>query len=148
MPQIPQPDITHLKQSTDLVKLIRSHNIKLRKRGNTYKGHCPFHDDKKTPSFSVNPEQNLWHCFGCDEGGDAIRFIEKIDKVTFPEAVARLRAEKTTKNKSKVVTQSPRPKPGHTPTPAQRSILLSSISEYYQKRLKQSPEALNYLQTS
>lgn len=53
------------------------------------KGLCPFHDEK-TPSFHVRPHVNRWHCFGCGEGGDAISFIERIEHVTFVEAIELL----------------------------------------------------------
>jgi DNA primase len=152
MPQIPQPDITHLKQTTDLVALIKSHNIKLRKTGNTYKGHCPFHDDKKTPSLTVNPSEELWHCFGCDSGGDAIRFVEKIDNVSFPTAIATLMAKapkkavnkKKTGKTSKASNTNKLNQPNEAAeqtepviTPAQRTKLLTHICDYYQQQLKQ-----------
>lgn len=53
------------------------------------KGLCPFHDEK-TPSFHVRPHVNRWHCFGCGEGGDAISFIERIEHVSFVEAIELL----------------------------------------------------------
>jgi DNA primase len=59
--------------------------------GGSLKGLCPFHDEK-TPSFNVTPARGLWYCFSCGEGGDAIKFIEKIDGLTFTEAVERLAA--------------------------------------------------------
>jgi len=86
---IDQEEINTIKQNVDLVSLIKPRGIKLRKNGKGYKGCCPFHEETK-PSFSVNPEQNLWNCFGCDKGGDVIRFIELIDQVDFKEAVNRL----------------------------------------------------------
>jgi DNA primase len=59
--------------------------------GGSLKGLCPFHDEK-TPSFNVTPARGLWYCFSCAEGGDVIRFIEKIDQLSFAEAVERLAA--------------------------------------------------------
>lgn len=82
-------DIYRIKESVDLVALVRSRGIDLTKNGKGYKGICPFHEDDD-PSFSVNPDRNLWNCFGCGTGGDAIRFVELIDKVDFKEAVRRL----------------------------------------------------------
>ena len=76
-------------KGVDLVPLIRSRGIELKKNGKGYVGLCPFHAEA-TPSLSVNPAKNLWQCFGCGIGGDAIRFVELFDKVTFPEAVEKL----------------------------------------------------------
>src|ERR1700712_3383359 len=52
-------------------------------------GLCPFHDEKR-PSFGVSPSSNLFHCFGCGEGGDVITFVRKLDDLSFPEAVEQL----------------------------------------------------------
>ena len=57
--------------------------------GGSLKGLCPFHDEK-TPSFNVTPTRGLWYCFSCTEGGDVIRFVQRIDNLTFAEAVERL----------------------------------------------------------
>jgi len=59
--------------------------------GGSLKGLCPFHDEK-TPSFNVTPARGLWYCFSCAEGGDVIRFVQKIDNLTFTEAIERLAA--------------------------------------------------------
>lgn len=61
----------------------------LRRSGREYLGLCPFHSEK-TPSFSVNEEKGVFHCFGCGESGDLIRFIEKIEGISFLEALALL----------------------------------------------------------
>ena len=57
--------------------------------GDSLKGLCPFHDEK-TPSFNVTPARGLFYCFSCSEGGDVIKFVQKIDGLTFIEAVERL----------------------------------------------------------
>jgi DNA primase len=57
--------------------------------GGSLKGLCPFHDEK-TPSFNVTPARGLWYCFSCSEGGDVIRFVQRIDSLAFGEAVERL----------------------------------------------------------
>ena len=59
--------------------------------GGSLKGLCPFHDEK-TPSFNVTPARGLWYCFSCAEGGDVIKFVQKIDSLGFTEAVERLAA--------------------------------------------------------
>ena len=59
--------------------------------GGSLKGLCPFHDEK-TPSFNVTPARGLWYCFSCAEGGDVIKFVQRIDSLAFAEAVERLAA--------------------------------------------------------
>ena len=59
--------------------------------GGSLKGLCPFHDEK-TPSFNVTPARGLWYCFSCTEGGDVIKFVQRIESLSFAEAVERLAA--------------------------------------------------------
>jgi DNA primase len=59
--------------------------------GGSLKGLCPFHEEK-TPSFNVTPARGLWYCFSCTEGGDVIKFVQRIDSLGFAEAVERLAA--------------------------------------------------------
>jgi len=89
MPKIPESEIEHIKQSVDLVALCRSREIKLKKVGKNYIGRCPFHEEDNA-SFIVTPGKNLWNCFGCDLGGNNIQFVQRMDKISFPEAVAKL----------------------------------------------------------
>jgi hypothetical protein len=69
----------------NLLRVVESAGVTLRRSGREYVGLCPFHVEK-TPSFAVNPEKNLWHCFGCGAGGNAITFVMKMDGVSFKEA--------------------------------------------------------------
>jgi DNA primase len=81
-----------LKQQADIVRIIGEY-VKLRKSGaQNYQGLCPFHQEK-TPSFSVHATNQFFHCFGCGVSGDVFTFVQKIENITFPEAV-RLIAEK------------------------------------------------------
>jgi len=70
------------------VEIISAH-VALRKAGKNFQGLCPFHNEK-TPSFSVNPERQVWKCFGCGEGGDVFKFVQKVDNLTFPQAIEQL----------------------------------------------------------
>jgi DNA primase len=78
-------EVEELKSRADIHSVISGY-IKLKRTGRNYTGLCPFHKEK-TPSFTVDTSKQLYHCFGCGEGGDVIRFIEKIENMEFIEAV-------------------------------------------------------------
>ncbi len=92
MPQVKQDAVQEIKDRLDLVDLISEH-LRLQKAGRDLKGLCPFHQEK-TPSLYVSPEKQLWHCYGCQKGGDHFTFIQDIEHVDFRGAL-RLLAEKT-----------------------------------------------------
>src|SRR5438045_7171985 len=75
-----------VKQQADIVRIVGDY-VKLKKAGaQNYSGLCPFHSEK-TPSFSVHATRQFYHCFGCGLSGDVFSFVQKIENVTFPEAV-------------------------------------------------------------
>lgn len=80
--------LEEIRERCDLVEIVSAH-VALRKTGRTFVGLCPFHNEK-TPSFHVNPERQIWKCFGCGEGGDVFKFVQKVDNLTFPQAVEQL----------------------------------------------------------
>lgn len=84
-------DVEAIKARLNIVSVL-SRYMTLTKSGSRYKGRCPFHKDD-TPSLYVDPEKGLWHCFGCGAGGDMFGFVMKIERISFPEALARLGAE-------------------------------------------------------
>lgn len=71
--------------TADIVDIV-GESVRLKKTGNSYKGLCPFHGEK-TPSFSVNPEKNLFYCFGCGAGGNSITFVSRFHNLSFSDAV-------------------------------------------------------------
>lgn len=79
---IDKSEIEQIKQTTKIEEYIRSQGIKLRKKGKQYFGQCPFHQDS-TPSMSVDPQKQLWNCFGCQQGGDIYEFVMKLKSVDF-----------------------------------------------------------------
>jgi len=89
MALFPASFIDDLKSHADIVQVVQERGVQLRRSGTAWKGLCPFHGEK-TPSFQVNGDKGFFHCFGCGVGGDAIKFVELFDKVTFPEAVRQL----------------------------------------------------------
>jgi len=89
---IPSSDVKEqIRDATDIVALV-GEKVSLRRAGRSWKGLCPFHAEK-TPSFTVNPERQVWHCFGCGKGGDVFAWVTELEKVPFPEAL-RLLAER------------------------------------------------------
>ena len=85
---LPKEVIEEIRLGTDLVKLI-GEVVSLKRSGSNFSGRCPFHDEK-TPSFSVSPGKQLYHCFGCSEGGTAITFMMKYYHLPFMDAVQKL----------------------------------------------------------
>lgn len=81
-------DVDLIKQKIDVVAFIKEY-MPLLPAGSNFKGRCPFHQEK-TPSFMVSPERQSWHCFGCGEGGDVIKFLEKQENLSFIEALRKL----------------------------------------------------------
>jgi DNA primase len=88
MALISSDSVDRVKQAADIVEVISAHTD-LRRQGARYVGLCPFHDER-TPSFSVEPQEKLYHCFGCGVGGDVIKFVEEKDGLNFAEAVELL----------------------------------------------------------
>lgn len=86
--RIPEETIAKIKDETDITELVASY-IKLERRGRNYVGLCPFHDEK-TPSFSVSPDKQIAHCFGCKKGGNVFQFLMEIESMSFHEAAAKL----------------------------------------------------------
>ena len=81
-------DVARVRESTNLVELVGEH-VALKRVGRRFQGLCPFHNEK-TPSFSINPELGVFHCFGCQASGDAITFVREIDHLDFVGAVEQL----------------------------------------------------------
>src|SRR5690349_14490557 len=87
--RIKAEDVALVKERSSIEDVVREH-VTLRPAGpGSMKGLCPFHDEK-SPSFNVRPAVGAWHCFGCGEGGDVISFVQKVEHLTFTEAIERL----------------------------------------------------------
>jgi len=85
MARIRAEDIDALRERASIVELASGYSNLKKTGGHTFKGLCPFHSEK-TPSFTVDEAKGLWHCFGCQEGGDVYRFVEKVESLPFSEA--------------------------------------------------------------
>jgi len=133
-----------LKQQADIVRIVGDY-VRLKKAGaQNYSGLCPFHGEK-TPSFSVHATRQFYHCFGCGASGDVFSFVQKIENITFPEAV-RLVAQKMGVPLPKVAYSSP-----EEARDAKHRIALLEIQEaacvFFQDCLKrpEGTEAREYL---
>lgn len=85
---IPQEILDEIVARCDIVSVINEY-VPLKRRGSNYQGLCPFHNEK-TPSFSVSPAKQIFHCFGCGKGGNVFRFVMEIEGISFVEAVEKL----------------------------------------------------------
>jgi len=83
-----ESQVSEVRGRSSILEVVSDH-VSLKKTGKNYKGLCPFHSEK-TPSFMVNEEKQIYHCFGCGEGGDVFNFLMKVGHFTFPEALEEL----------------------------------------------------------
>ena len=130
---IDNASIESLKNSIDIVDVIGNF-IELRKAGANYKANCPFHGEK-TPSFVVSPSKQIYHCFGCGVGGDSIKFVMELEKLSYPEAIEKLASMY---NFSLAYTKG-----SSDYSDAKR--VLEAIQTWYVKNLENNPTAKQYL---
>jgi DNA primase catalytic core len=140
----------------DIVAIFHSFGVGLTKKGKSFMGVCPWHDDK-TPSLSVDPVKKLYHCFGCGESGDAITLVEKMKGCGFTEALSFLRKSEHSFMKCTTRENEPRierdagqeaetkEKRSETIDASMAKADLSVIADYYHKKLLVSEVALSYL---
>ena len=134
-----------LKNKVNIVALFASLGVQLEKKGTSWMGNCPFHEDK-TPSLSVNQEKGLYNCFGCGESGDVFKLVMRVRKLGFPEAVSYLENFVAT---SKPQTSATSPRVTNSSVTAQGPITskvsLIDVLSSYRKELEASREAIDYL---
>jgi len=146
-----------LKNEISLQRLAESASITLKRHGADLVGLCPFHDDK-SPSLVITPKTNLWHCLGaCQTGGSVIDWVMKVEGISFRHAVELLQndsfsslaagSSSTSASTAKPVKHSTVQKlPTSLATNGKDDKLLLQVIDYYHQALKDSPEALAYLQ--
>lgn len=131
--RIPQGKIDEVREATDIIDLISAY-ASLKKRGKNYVGLCPFHSEK-TPSFTVNAEKQVYHCFGCGVGGNVFTFVMEHEKVSFAEAVRFLAY--------RVGIILPSPSPEAEALESEAAILYNVMrlsARFFYDSLTQSPE--------
>ena len=137
---IPESFIQELLNRIDVVDIIDK-RVTLKKAGANYLACCPFHQEK-TPSFTVSPSKQFYHCFGCGEHGSAISFLIEYEGLTFVDAINDLA--------NSIGLKVPNDAPHKIENNAENSNLEEIIkiaSIYYQKQLRVSPKAINYLKS-
>jgi DNA primase len=147
IPRLHPDTIEEVRQRADIVDVISEHVV-LRKRGKDYLGSCPFHDEK-TPSFSVSPTKQLYYCFGCNAGGNAIKFLMELGKRSFSDVVLDL----ARRYQVSVKTLEPEQRGELQRQLSLREQLyeiLAVAAEFYKHALRQpqGQQALTYLQVN
>lgn len=138
MARIKDDDIDRLRDSADIVEVVGGYTQLKKSGGQRFTGLCPFHSEK-TPSFQVNAGTNLFHCFGCGEGGNLYQFIQKVENLPFPEAVEWLA------RKMNFELHYEEMRPGEEKMQGLRSRLIQANAEaarFFHKTLTDSPDAL------
>jgi DNA primase catalytic core len=150
MARIPESEVERLKKEISVQRLAEARGVKLTRQGANLVGKCPFHDDR-TPSLIITPATNLWHCMGaCNTGGSVIDWVMKTDGVSFRHAVELLRADHfplAADSSQPVKHGTVRKLPPPVRVEAGDGELLQQIVGFYQETLRESPEALRYLET-
>lgn len=153
MARIPDTEVQRLKEEISVQRLIEDAGVVLKKTGKDFAGRCPLHEDD-TASLVVTPAKNLWHCFGCGVGGGPMDWVIKSRGVSFRHAVELLREGLPPSSLAAGVDGVVAPKRSTVralPVPvafdADDAQLLGQVVDYYHATLKQSPEALAYLES-
>jgi DNA primase catalytic core len=141
--------IAAMKAKTNLVDLFAHYGIQPLKKGSAYLALCPFHKED-TPSLSINPKKNLWQCFGCNEGGDALSLIQKLDKLSFMDAAKKLAVIAGIPESELTITQLKKKTKPETKNKEERQnptapALLNTVAEIYHRAFMDQPDGRAYL---
>ena len=150
MARISDEELARLKEEVSLERLVVAKGVELSRHGADLRGRCPFHEDD-TPSLIVSPKKNLWHCLGaCQTGGSVVDWVMKAEGVSFRHAVELLRAGMPESPSTRTIPTPVKATVKRLPAPvsvdADDQALLQQVVDYYHLTLKQSPEALAYLE--
>ena len=145
MARIAAAELERLKSEVSVERLVESAGVALKRAGKDLVGRCPFHEDSEA-SLVVTPAKNLWHCFGCQVGGGPIDWVMKTQGVSFRHAVELLKSDSPlAASVTRVGTVRTLAAP--VAVDADDAALLAQVVDYYHETLKNSPEALAYLES-
>ncbi len=130
--KIPQQFIDELLSRTDIIELI-DRRVPLKKAGREYQACCPFHDEK-TPSFTVSPTKQFYHCFGCGAHGTAIGFLMEYERLSFPEAIEELATQQGLEIPREITFEQGQ---DHRPL----YTLLEQVAAFYHEQLHTHPDS-------
>jgi len=139
---ISKETIDKIRDSVNIVEIIQGYLPNIKKSGKDYKTNCPFHQEK-TPSFFISPQKSIFHCFGCNTGGDVFTFIMKYENISYPDAIKKVAVKTGIQIKESELNEYDN---------SERKLLLkilNSTAEYYNKILLEEPcaeSARKYLQ--
>lgn len=139
--QIPAQDVQNIREQTDIVSLIE-HYVPLEKKGKEFVGVCPFHDDH-SPSMRVSPDKQIYKCFSCGAGGDAFKFLQEIEHISYPEAIAKAAS---LINYPLKLTRNVAPKPADPNQSLYETLRLFTAYTTYELFSRDGQTALQYLQ--
>jgi len=139
-------DLPALKRRNPLGDVVEASGVQLRGQGRVRQGVCPFHEESEG-SFTVYADSERWYCFGCGEGGDVLDFISRIEGLTLPQAIVRLKGGAGRDTSAAVVRQGPVNPPRRTAPPPPDPALLTAAARFYSGRLRHSPGAQAYLRS-
>ena len=128
--------IEKLKNQIDIVNIIEQY-IPVKKMGSSYKCVCPFHDDKN-PSMSINQNKQMYHCFACKAGGDAVKFVMDYEKLTYPEAIEKIAQ---ISNFSLEYTND------KVPTQKENKHILEKVNAFYRSEFYKNEAAVRYIKS-
>jgi DNA primase len=153
MARIPEAELERIKEEVSLERLAEARGVKLRRQGRDLRGRCPFHEPDEDPSLSIDPERNVFHCFGCGAKGSVIDWVMKTEGVSFRHAVELLRHEaplvSEAKGKGGGVPKVSTVRRLEAPVSVEADAheLLEQVVGYYHETFRQEQAAREYLES-
>jgi len=148
MARLPDAEVARLKSEISLHRLVEAQGHTVIRQGKDVSIRCPFHEGDNTPSLIISPDSNLFHCFACEAAGSVIDWVMKTRGVSFRFACEILQSDTalvTEHGTARVSTDTTTTLSSDLSTDSDAQTTLHRVIDYYHQTLKQSPEALAYL---